>query len=130
MYAMTDGSSLPLALAQANQRELIESAYAAAIAADVSFTTGAGVTKIYQADADSQSSLKDALIGFTPAGATPSGFYWRSLDNTNVPFTLADLQGLAQAMLGQGWAAFQKRISLLEQVAAATTTSQVEAIMW
>ena len=130
MYAMTDGSSLPLALAQSNQRELIESAYAAAVTANISFTTGGGVTKIYQADTDSQSSLKDALIGFTPAGATPSGFYWRPLDNTNVPFTLADLQGLAQAMISQGWAAFQKRISLLEQVAAATTTSQVEAIMW
>ena len=130
MYAMTDGSSLPLALAQSNQRELIESAYAAAVTANISFTTGGGVTKIYQADTDSQSSLKDALIGFTPSGATPSGFYWRSLDNTNVPFTLADLQGLAQAMIGQGWAAFQKRINLLAQIAAATTTSQVESITW
>ena len=130
MYAMTDGSPLPLALAQSNQRDLIESAYARAVTASVSFTTSAGVTKIYQADADSQSSLKDALIGFTPAGTTPSGFYWRSLDNTNIPFTLADLQGLAQAMIGQGWAAFQKRINLLAQIAAATTTSQVETITW
>lgn len=87
MYTMTDGSPLPLALAQSNQRELIDLAYAAAITTDVSFTTGAGVTKTYQADAISQSNLKDALIGFTPSGATPSGFYWRSLDNTNVPFT-------------------------------------------
>ena len=130
MYAMTDGSPLPLPLAQSNQCELIESAYAGAVTASVSFTTSSGVTKIYQADADSQSSLKDALIGFTPAGATPSGFYWRSLDNTNVPFTLSDLQGLAQAMISQGWAAFQKRINLLAQIAAATTTSQVDSITW
>ena len=130
MFTMLNNQPMPLEWAKSNQRELIDLAYAAAITTDVSFTTGAGVTKIYQADADSQSSLQDALIGFTPSGATPSGFYWRSLDNTNVPFTLADLQGLAQAMLGQRWAAFQKRISLLEQVAAATTTSQVEAIMW
>lgn len=130
MFTMLNNQPLPLEWSQSNQRELIESAYAGAITADVSFTTSAGVTKIYQADADSQSSLKDALIGFTPAGATPSGFYWRSLDNTNVPFTLADLQDLAQAMIGQGWTAFQKRINLREQIAAATTTSQVETITW
>ena len=130
MFTMLNNQPLPLEWAQSNQCELIECAYAGAVTADVSFTTSAGVTKIYQADTDSQSSLKDALIGFTPAGATPSGFYWRSLDNTNVPFTLADLQGLAQAMISQGWAAFQKRINLLAQIAAATTTSQVESITW
>ena len=130
MFTMLNNQPLPLEWAQSNQCELIECAYAGAVTADVSFTTSAGVTKIYQADAGSQSNLKDALIGFTPAGATPSGFYWRSLDNTNVPFTLTDLQGLAQAMISQGWAAFQKRINLLAQIAAATTTSQVDSITW
>ena len=65
--------------AQGSAINLVNSAYQQAITAPVSFTTAAGVAKTYQADPVSQANLQGALIGFTPSGATPSGFYWRSL---------------------------------------------------
>ena len=116
--------------AQGSAINLVNSAYQQAITAPVSFTTAAGVAKTYQADPVSQANLQGALIGFTPTGSVPSGFYWRSLDNTNVPFTLGDLQGLAQVMLAQGWEAFQKRLTLLAEIAAATTVAQAEGVTW
>ncbi|MHB1266444.1 MAG: DUF4376 domain-containing protein [Acidithiobacillus ferriphilus] len=53
-----------------------------------------------------------------------------ALDNSQVPFEYADLLGLAQAMALQGAAAFAKRQSLKAQVAAATTVTGVQAVVW
>ncbi|WP_326489860.1 DUF4376 domain-containing protein [Paraburkholderia sp. HP33-1] len=62
--------------------------------------------------------------------STPAGFYWKAADNTLVPFTLPDLQGLYTTILAQGWVAFQKRTTLKEEIAAATTIAAVQAIVW
>ena len=45
-------------------------------------------------------------------------------------FVLADLKGLAQEMMTQGWIAFQKLQSLKSQVNEATTVSAVQAVVW
>jgi hypothetical protein len=119
-----------LASAQAAQMATIMSAYQAAISDPVSFTTSGGMTKAFQADPDSQTILMAATQGYTLAGAVPSGFYWVSADNAEVPFTLADLSGLYAATLAQGWSAFQKKQTLKAQIAAATTVATVQAITW
>lgn len=135
-YAVTNGAlSAPsaaflLTQAQSSQVDVLAQAYAAAIAQPVSYTTKAGVAKTYQADPGSVSNLQNTLLGLQAAQATPTGFYWVAADNTQVPFTYADLQALAAAMLAQGWAAFQKLQTLKAQVAAATTVTAVQAVTW
>lgn len=119
-----------LADVQANQAAAIDQAYAAAVTADISFTTAAGVTNTFQADADSQQVLSVSVQGYDMAGAVPSGFFWKAADNTQVSFTLADLKGLYQAMLARGWVAFQKKTTLKAEIAAATTVAAVQAITW
>ncbi|TDV39515.1 uncharacterized protein DUF4376 [Paraburkholderia caballeronis] len=121
---------LTLAQAQAVQIAAVTAAYNAAIQTAVSFTTAGGVTKTFQADSGSQETLSLAANGYNFAGAVPAGFYWKSEDNTEVPFALADLKGLYAAMLAQGWAAFQQLQTLKSQVNAATSVSAVQTVVW
>ena len=99
--------------------------YAAAIVADVTYTSKGGITKTYQADAGSASNLQASILGCQAANpsapATPPGFYWVASDNTQVPFTFADLQGLAAAIFAQGAAAFQTLQTKKANAKAATT---------
>lgn len=119
-----------LAEAQASQIEAINLAYENAISQPVSYKTAGGAAEAFDADAGSQTILMQAAQGYTLAGAVPSGFYWVAADNTQVPFTLEDLGGLYQAMLAQGWSAFQKKQTLKAQINAATTVDAVIAIVW
>ena len=105
-------------------------AYLAAIYASISFTTAAGTTQVFQADRAALGNLHDMLAAYAPTGAVPSGFYWVALDNTKVPFTLTDLQGLAGAIGARGWAEFQHMQSLKATVRAAITVAEVEAVSW
>ena len=114
---------------QVKQNALNYASYLAAIQGPVSYTSKGGVTTQYQADPDSRAELRDSILGFQLAQATPSGFYWVALDNSHTPFEYADLLGLAQAMALPGAAAFAKRQSLKAQVAAADL-STVTSIIW
>lgn len=119
-----------LAAAQAAQIAAMATAYGLAIAQPVNFTTAAGVTKSFQADPQSVSNLQSMLAACTPAGKTPTGFYWVSADNTQVPFALADMQGLASAIGAQGWAAFQQLQARKATINAATSVTAVQAVTW
>ena len=119
-----------LAQAQATQIATIESGYQNSIIQPIPFTTAGGVTKTFQTDTNSQSVLMQALTGYNLAGSVPSGFFWLAADNTQVPFTLADLKGLAEAMLGQGFVAFSHKATQKAAIRAATTISAVQAIAW
>lgn len=119
-----------LAAAQAEQVLIVNAAYASAVQQPVTFKTAAGVSAQFDADSGSQTILMQATQGYVLANAVPTDFYWVAADNTRVPFTLADLQGLYQAMLSQGWAAFQKRQELKADIAAATTVAAVQAVTW
>ncbi|WP_165494252.1 DUF4376 domain-containing protein [Aquitalea sp. USM4] len=119
-----------LAIVQSTQSAVIDQAYSAAVTADISFTTAAGVTATFQADPDSQQVLSVSLQGYERAGAVPDGFFWKATDNTKVPFTLTDLGALDKAMLDRGWVAFQKKTTLKEAIAAATTVAEVQSITW
>ncbi len=108
----------------------INMAYASANSAPVSYTTKAGVVKSYQADDLSRKNMSDALLGFQSVGAVPPGFFWVASDNTQVPFTLADIQGLAAAAIAQGWTNFQKAQALKAQIRSATTIHEIQQIVW
>lgn len=123
-------SAFLLQQAQAAQIAMLALAYQSAIVQPVNFTTAAGVAKNFQADANSVNNLQSMLAACTPAGKTPAGFYWVAADNTQVPFTLTDMQGLAAAIGAQGWTAFQHLQTQKSAVLAATTVSAVNAISW
>lgn len=124
----SDASSMPAL--QAAQIGLLAGIYATAIAQPVTFTTAAGVTKTFQADQASIQNLSSMLAAFGPAGAAPTGFYWVAADNTQVPFTLADMQGLAKTIGNQGWAAFQNLQARKAEVLAASSAASIAAIVW
>lgn len=95
--------------------------YNAAIQTSVSYM-GAD----FQADLDSQMVLTKTLS----AGGVPSGFFWVAEDNTRVPMTYGEFQGLAGAMLVQGQAAFEKLRDYKDQIYSATTASKISKIVW
>jgi hypothetical protein len=117
-----------LASAQAAQLGKMFSAYAAATAQNVTLTTAGAVTKAFQADPQAIANVQAMLAAYKTA--VPTGFYWVSADNTQVPFTLADLQGLAKAMGDQGWTAFQNLQNRKASINAATTVAAVQAVVW
>lgn len=110
-----------LSQAQAAQINLLTAAYTAAIQQNVSYM---GTT--FQADSASQQRLNLVITGC--GGTLPSGFYWVDAGNNQVVMTFAELQGLGQTMLGQGWAAFSNLQSKKAAVLAAATVAAVEAI--
>lgn len=111
------------------QADLMAQAYAQAIAKNIKFKTAAAVSKSFQADPESIDGAQRMLAAYSSSGV-PTGFYWIAADNTQVPFTLADLQGLAKAMGDQGWSAFQRLQDRKAAILAATTIEAVQAIVW
>lgn len=120
----------PLAAVQEAQLVMLANAYDAAIAQAVSFTTAAGVTQTYQSDPDSVQKLSNCLVGWASVQSVPPGFYWVAADNTHVPFTWVDLQGLAVAFTNAGHAAFDHLQALKSQVRAATTAEAIATVVW
>lgn len=105
--------------------------YGEAIEADVIYTTQEGLTQIYQADqAFSVANLSQMIIAFQASQSVPSGFYWVAKDNTQVPFSYADLLGLAEAIGASGFAAYAHWQDLKAQVEAAPSTEEVGVIEW
>lgn len=119
-----------LAQAQTTQTAILASDYRNAIIQPISFTTAAGVTKSFQADPVSIQNMSRMLSAYTPGGVVPPGFYWVAADNTQVPFLLADLQGLAKTLGERGWAKFANLQVKKAYVMAATTITAVESVTW
>jgi hypothetical protein len=127
---LTENTSVVLGLAQAAQIATLTAAYRQAIQQPVSYTSKGGVTKTYQADQGSIANLQAMLLAFGDTQTVPSGFYWVSADNTQVPFVYADMQGLAQVIGTQGATAFQHLQTQKTAVNAATTVAAVQSIVW
>lgn len=119
-----------LADAQAVQTGLVNQSYQQTIEADISYTNQAGNTDDFQADPASQQNIIRTLLAYTATKEVPTGFYWVSSTNAQIPFTFVDLQNLAQDMTNRGWIAFTKLQSLKTRILAATTVAAVQAIVW
>lgn len=117
-----------LSQAQADQLAILATAYTTAIAQPVAYTSQGGVAQTFQADPASIDNVARMQLAFAAAGATPAGFYWVALDNTRVPFSYTDIQGLAAAMGAQGFTAFANLQAKKDAVRAATTIAQVTSI--
>lgn len=130
-YVWQNGTwTYPLSTAQAAQIATLDAAYAVAIQAPVTFMTAAGVTKTFNADPGSVDNLSRMLLAFQKAQAVPSGFYWLASDNSPVPFTYADMQGLAQAIGVSALTQFQHLQTLKAAVNTATTVADVQKAVW
>jgi hypothetical protein len=121
---------LTLEQVQATQIAALTASYAAAIQQPVSYTSKGGITKTYQASTASVDNLTQMLLAFQASQTVPEGFYWVSEDNTQVSFTYADMQALANALGTQGAAMFVQLQTLKGQVNAATDVAAVQAVVW
>jgi len=121
------GTPTPLALEQVQGAKIAElnSAYAASIVAPVIYNG-----KTFQADETAVANLTKMLLAFQASAAVPAGFYWVAEDNSQVPFTYADMQGLAQTIGVNGLTQFQHLQAKKAAVAAATTGAAVIAVTW
>lgn len=122
-YVIAD---LPIALLSANKMEDLGIAYLTARYMDVSY-----MGTNFQADDESQRLLSRSLNGMN--GTAPADFYWKASNNTEVPMTFAEAQGLASAMFNQGWAAFknyQIKKALVAAAVANNSITDLEAISW
>lgn len=116
---------IAMELVRSTKLTQMEVAYAAAIQQPVSYM---GTT--FQSDTESQSILTSTLVALNAAGAVPPGFGWWDINNIKVPMTLPELNGLAGAMLAQGWEAFQNKQAKKDAARAATTIDQVNSVIW
>ena len=123
-------ASTSLEAAQTRQIALLDAAYELAIAHDVPFKPLATDVQMFQSDPASVTKLANCLLGWGGVQAVPNGFYWLASDDSRVPFTWADLQGLAKTMLDAGHALFEKLQDLKVQVRAATSPDAVKAVVW
>lgn len=128
VFAADASTSGLLAAAQVDQVNIVTASYTSASHAQESFTNAAGTTAIYQADDKSLIKLQQMIT--TYAAGTPSGFYWVTADNTQIPFTLVDLQALALLIGGRGWTDFQLLQGKKSAIYAATTIADVQAVVW
>lgn len=104
--------------------------YGAIVATDVTYTTIAGVTAVFQADNGSMMALVYTLAGTSFAKLTPPGFWWQDIANVRIPFTYEDLHRLAAAMFDKGGPAFQHLQTRKQEVRDALTAVDVQAIDW
>lgn len=115
-----------LSAAMTAQSNAIEAAYQ-----NATFSTAiAYMSTTFWADQNSQNMLMGALLVFNSLGGVPSGFQWWDATNTGVAMTLAQLQGLAQAILARVNTNFARRKALLAEIAAAASVAAVQAIVW
>lgn len=113
--------AIALATAQAERCNALATEYSAEIQKNVQYMDTA-----FQADDASQTVLIKVLV----AGSVPEGFFWLDANNVQVPMSYAQLQGLASAILVRGQAAFTKLQQLKDQVRAAATVADAQAVVW
>lgn len=118
-------TALLLGQAKLAQAATLQAAFAAAVASPVTYMSAS-----FANDPAHQQLLSRATQAFTLANAVPSGFFVPDVNSVPVTMTLAQLQGLVQAIATQEWAAFTKWITLQKAVATATTVAAVQAVVW
>ena len=116
--------------AQAAQIDTLNAAYQAAITAPVSYTNAAGATATFNQDSTAKSNLQNALLASQKSQTWPLGLWLDVSGRPITPFTYADLQGLAEAMEAADTPDYQKLLTLIGQVSAATTVEAVQAVVW
>lgn len=134
-YSATQPVLVPtLAQVQASQITALQSDYAAAVSAPVSFKNAAGVTSTYPAGNTliSNGMTAQQMLSTILAGGASAWTLGKWLDSNGVAqtFTFADVQGLAAAVEAVDAPDYMRLVALIAQVQAATTVTAVQAIKW
>ena len=117
-----------LRMAVTAQCELIDQCYFDALYADIEYTNLGGVTQVFQADQASLVVMMQTIIG--SGGSLINGFVWGASDNSQVPFTFADLQGLANAIYMRGNGLYFHQQMKKAEIRACTDVESVSLINW
>lgn len=111
---------------KAMQRVLMQQRYNDECSLNIAFTTEGGITKDFQSDQQSLNALQPWIAG----DETPPGFYWKSADNTQVPFTVVDCRRLISEIQKRNWAAFQNLQVVKGFIENAKTPKAAKAVRW
>jgi len=79
---------------------------------------------------DTKQSTQDVIAKNLSIGSVPAGFYFRDINNVDVPMTYTELQGFGAAIQTRDLANFSKFQSLKASVLSATTQAELDAIVW
>jgi hypothetical protein len=96
----------------------------------VAYTTAAGYTDTFSADADSVNNLEAMLSAFEQDQSFPMNLWLNDAGSPVAPFTYADLQGLAKAIASQGTPDYQQLLSKIRAVMTANAIEDVQAVVW
>ena len=117
-----------LQVAQQLQIAVLNNAYQTAITSPVVFTNAAGTTATFP---QTDSAKKNLASCITTGSAAWTYNFWLDVNNQPItPFTYTDLQNLAAAFEAVEVPDFQKLLSLIAAVNAATTVADVQAVVW
>jgi len=123
-----------LAQTQATQIMALQTSYAEAVSAPVSFKNSAGVTSTYPAGnaiISNGMTAQQMLSTILAAGASAWTLgKWLDTNGVAQTFTFSDIQGLAAAVEAVDAPDYMQLVSLIAQVQAATTVKAVQAIVW
>jgi hypothetical protein len=111
------------------QIAVLRAAYQTAIRQPVNFTTAAAHTDIFAADSDSLNNLEAMLTAYADTQSFPLNLWLNASGVPVTPFTYTDLQGLAQAIASQTTPDYQKLLSKIGDVMAASTVAEVQAVL-
>lgn len=82
---------------------------------------------LFDSDATAMANVAEALNMLNAGMTVPEGFTWRTKENVNIPFTAAEIQGLATAMFMRKNAIYQASWAIKAEIEAMTTVAAVEA---
>ena len=134
-WSMVSGVPTPppanynLSVYQANQIALVANQLQMALVAPYSFTTSGGVTSSFPMDAVSQANYHNAFTAYINGQfILPSGFFFFDVNEVEVPFTVADIKALYEALVSRGQSAYASYAKAKTDILSATTVSAIQAI--
>lgn len=88
---------------------------------------------VFDGDAAGMDNIKSTVLGLREAaeiGAAPTTVTWTLNDNSTVDLTPVEFSEVAAMLLARGDAAHQRARVLRDQIEAATTPADLEAVQW
>jgi len=79
---------------------------------------------------DTSAATQGVIAQNLSIGSVPTGFYFRDINNTDVPMTFAELQGLGKEIQKRGLVNFSKLQTLKTAVGKAKTQADLDTTIW
>lgn len=73
---------------------------------------------VWQGDPTSRDRINTTLLSCAATRTLPPGFFWTSFDNTDVPVSYDDLEGLLRIIVGQGFSIHSRQRQMKGEIAA------------